>query len=131
MARCRNISPRRRKLCSGDMTFAITIQTRTLKGSSFGVGGHTIDFTDDTPVRAAIQTLKPGTTIFDGSNDRPASHDFFINHIDFPGITAENWVLYDGRRFDILNVEPIDERKRFIRLRCNERGTDANAVNSQ
>jgi len=132
MGRCVNISPKRRKLCSGDMTFVISIQDRELKGAGFGTTTHTIDFTTVETIRAAIGTLKPGTEIFDGSNvAQTVTHDFFINHIDFPAITAENWILYDGRRFDIVNVERLDERKRYIRLRCNEKGTTANAVNSQ
>lgn len=131
MSRCVNITPKRRKICAGDMTQIAELQGRNLRGAKLGSNSHTINFTTVVTMRCAIATLKPGTIVFDGSNDRAASHDFFMNYVDFPSVTAENWILYDGREFDILNVENLEEQNRFFRLRCNERGTDSNVVNSQ
>ncbi len=132
MVRCKKIRIPRRVICYGDMRHRVTIQTRALSSVGFGTTTHSMDHTNvATDIRAAIKTLKAGTTFFDGTNDRTISHEFYINHIDYPTTTAENWVLFDSRRFDIVSVERLDEDQRFIRLVCNERGTTANAVNSE
>lgn len=35
-------------------------------------------------------------------------------------VTAENWLLWRGRRFRIRRVRDLDERRRFLILDCEE-----------
>lgn len=132
MGRCAKIRVPRRQLCFGDMRHRITLQSRALGGAKFGINTHTMSFVNvAADIKAAIKTLKAGTTFFDGTNDRALSHEIYIHYVDYPTTTAETWVLFDDRRFDIVVVERIDEDRRFIRLSCNERGTTDNDVNDQ
>lgn len=128
MARCETVKIRRRSVCIGDMVHRITLQGRALTATS---AGGVVEFDEGEVVWAAINTLPPGTVIFDGVNDRGASHDFYIRYM--PGVTAETWILYDEgdgvSRFDILYVENLDARAEFMRLRANKRGLASKEVN--
>ena len=70
-----------------------------------------------------------GETIFDGTNtERVVTHRIYIRYL--PGVTAEAWILFDGVRYNILDVEDLDARKEWLRLRCTIRGVDTNSVNA-
>ncbi len=104
------------------------IQTRSLKEPNIG----SVDFGETFVLKAeiigAVDTKNKGRTIFDGSSvERVVSHTIYFEFIE--GITAEDWVLYDNRRFDILDVEDIGELNGIIKLDCNERGTIDNEAN--
>ncbi len=121
MAVCEKIRIKKRQICVGDLRQKIILQTRSLTAPTDA------DFTEGfvtlgSPF-AAIKTLI-GTTIFDGvDTDVNATHDFFIRYRS--DVTAETWILWDNRRFDILRVENFEGRKTFLRLRCTESGDAA------
>ena len=71
-------------------------------------------------MRAILQT-KRGKVLFDGvSIDQNVTHRICLEFV--AGVTSETWVLYNGRRFDILDVENVGEQGQCLILLCNERG---------
>lgn len=99
---------------------SITLQDRDITPPDFGTPDFDLDFTNDQVVQAVI-TTKRGQTIFDGvATDQPITHRLAIEFIS--GITAETWVLFKGRRLDIVDVENIGELDECLILLCTERG---------
>jgi len=127
MPRCVRLKRKHRKICIGDLNNVIDLQERTLTAPSSGVDA-TETFIVDTPdVWAKIETVN-GETIFDGTNtDINVTHRITIRFL--PGITAETWVLFNGERLDILDVQNFEERDEWLLLKCTNRGTTANAAN--
>ena len=99
----------------------ITLQNRNISPPDFGTPDFGEVFTGDTIVKAIIIT-KRGTVLFDGvATDNPITHKMCIEWL--PGVTAETWVEFKGRRFDVLDPENSCEEDEVIILRCTERGT--------
>ena len=121
MTRCVKVGGRRRHLCPGDLDKRITLQNRDIVPPLFGVTDFTHAFTADSGRWANIQTIT-GKTMFDGVNQKDVAltHEMFVRY-DLR-ITAETWILYDGRRFDIVAVEDLEERHEWQRLLCIDKG---------
>jgi hypothetical protein len=99
----------------------ITLQNRDIMAPIFGTSDFDETFSGDQVVQAIVST-KRGTTLFDGvATDNPITHKITIVFI--AGVTAETWVLLNGRRLDILDVENCCEKDEVLILRCTERGT--------
>lgn len=126
MARKR-IKPRKSQVCIGSMRHRIVINVRTLTPPD----GTGVDFdetlTEKKEVEAGLET-KDGIEVFDGTNLKGvATHLFYIRAIE--GQTAEDWVLFKDRYYNILDIQNFEEMDRFMVLRCTLRGDDAKAVN--
>lgn len=99
----------------------ITIQNRDIVAPIFGSVDFDEDFSNVVDVKSIIDTTR-GVTLFDGvGTDRVITHIFKIAHIT--GVTAESWILFNGRRFDIIDVENCCEKDEILLLRSTERGT--------
>jgi len=99
----------------------VTLQNRAIVPPDFDAIDFDQSFSDDATVQAIINTQR-GTTLFDGvATDTPVTHKICIEYI--PGVTAETWILFGSRRFDILDVENCGEQDKCLVLRCTERGT--------
>lgn len=115
------------QVCTGDLNRKITINVRNITSPS-GVG---VDFNENFTVLktvwAMVKTLS-GQAVFDGTNTTKAvTHNFYIRYI--PGVTFENWVLYNNQYYDILDVQNLNEQNQYILLQANLRGTSALPVN--
>ena len=99
----------------------ISIRTRSIVPPSFGSVDSGLDFVEKHSVKAVIRTVR-GQTLFDGvSTDQVITHKFGIEFLS--GITAEDWIIFESRRFDIIDVENCSERGLDLILRCVDRGT--------
>ena len=127
MPRCVNVGRRKKQICTGDLDLLATVQGRALTPPTSGVDA-TETFTDlNADIWIMMETGK-GTVFFDDtSTEISVTHNIGLVYI--AGLTAENWILFEGRRFDILFVEDFDERHEYQWLRCNERGTTSNKAN--
>jgi len=98
----------------------ITLYNRAIVAPVAGSADFTESFSGAAPVLALIDTTR-GKTLFDGvATDRPITHKFCIAYL--AGVTAETWVEFGGRRFDILDVENCGEEDVVLRLSCTETG---------
>lgn len=99
----------------------ISIQSRAIKPLSVSNVDMNLDFTEKYAVDALISTPR-GSVLFDGvGTDQPITHIFTIRYQEC--ITAEDWIVYDYRKFDILDVENCGECNKIIVMRCRERGS--------
>lgn len=104
------------------------LQTRSAQAPRNGSTDLTLNFTKKFDFIGAIDTGNKGKTIFDGSStEQVVSQIIYLEYRD--DVTAEDWILYNNRRLDILDVENIGELNGILKLTCNERGTDANEAN--
>ena len=132
MATCGKIHRKKRRLCIGSMDEQITLEVRSIQSpwvSSVDADGVDLgeSFTNQRLVWAAVNTTR-GWQTFDGTNIANAvTHLFYIRYI--PNVTFEDWILYKGERYDIVDVENLDERNEFYVLRANKRGDDTIEVN--
>lgn len=99
----------------------LTLQNRNIASPAFGSVDFDETFSNDQEVLGIVKT-KRGKTFFDGVNtETPITHEICIQYL--PGVTAETWVLFKGRRIDILSVENCCEEDEVLILTCSERGT--------
>lgn len=99
----------------------VSIQSRAIKPLSISSVDMSLTFTEKYAVKALVRTPR-GSVLFDGAGtDQPITHIFTIKYQS--GITSEDWIIYDFRRFDILDVENCSECNKIIVMRCQEKGT--------
>lgn len=122
MTICIHVSGKRRVVCAGDLNKRITLQGRSITPPIFGSADFTETFAAGNERWAAINTIA-GKTIFDGMNQKDVAltHEIFIRYD--ATVTAETWILYNGRRFDIAAVEDMEERHEWMRLLCTDKMT--------
>ncbi len=131
MPKCVNIRRKHRKVCIGDLDTIIDIQSRDLRRTNVRSGPTQTRevFTTILPDAWALVETKRGSFVVDGvSGDIEFTHMIIIPVPDSPTLTAENWVLLEGNRLRILDIEDYDERGEFLALRCTNRGSDTKAA---
>lgn len=127
MAKCSKIKRPKRQVCVGDLDTMITLQDRDITPPPFGDPDFDENFTDTGDVWAMVKTVS-GKTWFDGvSTDINITHEIYIYYD--PTVGAETWVLLNGRRLDILDVDNLDERDEFLKLTCIDKGPATKEAN--
>lgn len=99
----------------------ITLQNRDIVAPLYGSVDFDEEFSNDIVVKAIIKT-QSGNTFFDGVNtESNITHLIRIKYIE--GVTSETWILFKGRRIDILSVENCCEDDEILILTCTDQGT--------
>lgn len=129
MAICKPMPANHRKLCAGDLIHEVQVLEKSLVPPVAGSVDYKIEFDQDkSPVVFASLSTPRGKVIFDNTGTgRDVTHVFglYFN----PDYTSENVVLFDGRFFDVLDVNDLDERHEWMVLSCAERGDIGNKAN--
>jgi SPP1 family predicted phage head-tail adaptor len=100
----------------------ITLQNRAITPPVFDGIDFSETFTDAAEVWALINTIS-GKTFFDGvGTEINITHEIYIRYDST--VTSETWIEFNGRRFDILQTEDLEERNEFMRLTCTDRGSN-------
>lgn len=110
--------------CVGDLRNRLTIHNRSIQPPVSGSVDATERFAPAVKRWAKVRTVA-GKTLFTGVNaDVALSHEITIRFDESVG--AQSWVeLESGTLLSIVNVEDLEERHKFMVLRCNERGDKA------
>jgi SPP1 family predicted phage head-tail adaptor len=109
------------------MNQQITLQNRSIQAPTGSGVDYDEDFDGDNIVWALVETVE-GETIFDSTNiEQVVTHHFYIRFVQ--GVTSETWVDYQSVKYDILDVENLDERDEWLLLRTNSRGDNTVSVN--
>lgn len=126
MARCKNISPAKRKLCAGSLRSQVGLYTRALTSPAFDSQDNQQKYALVATLPAAVQTTN-GIDIFDGVDKSGADGVpttatvlFFVRYR--ADVTAENFLQYDGVNYQILRVENIDLRREWLKIFAAPRG---------
>lgn len=104
----------------GDLKHLIQLQERKLKP------GQGVDFDEDyidVPDGEVWASVKIASSTFpfsETNTDESITHLFYIRYID--GITLDNWILHENKRYKVLAVNDIDFEEKFLELRCNFKG---------
>lgn len=80
---------------------SIDIQTRVSQGAKFGNANAEQIFTTKHTIKAIVETPKGKATFDDVGLDETVTHKFCIEWL--AGISQEDWILFKGKRYDILN----------------------------
>lgn len=123
---CKRIRRKHRKICIGDLNDLVCLQDRDLTAPKSGVDA-TEEFEDSGEEWALVETSH-GETVFDGTNTEvDVTHRIYISFVEC--FTAETWIQFNNDRYDILDVENLEERNEWLLLRCTNRGTKDNKAN--
>lgn len=127
MAKCKNITPTRKKVCIGALRNRIKIKDRNIRGPlTESDKSHREEFTDLKTVKASITTR--GVSVLqeeaDVSTD-PAltpTHFFIIRYMTSITLTTKQFVEFKGINYKILRVENIDAADLWYRLHSRKLG---------
>ena len=125
---CSKIRKKKRQVCIGDLRDRVIVEDRDLTAPFVGVDASEV-FSNSNTISAMIETVS-GVEFFNSVNQAIDVTHFVYIRFDST-ITVEKWIrLQNGQRLDILQVENLDERSSFLKLRCTNRGSDAKAAAS-
>tara|TARA_R110000803_G_scaffold59603_2_gene118392 strand:- start:354 stop:755 length:402 start_codon:yes stop_codon:yes gene_type:complete len=120
MSICNKIKFNNDRVCVGDLRFKISLYTRSIVAPNM-LANQSTEFTEDFTLLgnfwSAIKIVD-GIKLFDNislDKDSP-THLFYIRYKQ--GITQENWLNYNNYRYNILKVENMNERNKFLKLYC-------------
>lgn len=127
MAKCKTISNIKRGVCIGGLDRRIEIDSRNITPPSLGGVDYGELFTPIHTVWANI-TTEPRVTEFDNSNvERVVTHIFIIRYKS--DVTAESWIRFDNKFFDIIRTENLEHRNEYLKMLCAQRGLDTQPSN--
>jgi len=113
--------------CLGDMIHRIDIYDRTIKAPTDDTGNYSLSFKKKITVWGSIESVG-GIVVFDSVNiERVVSHRLMIRYLPF--LTQEHWIWYDSKYYDIVQIENLNEEKRYQILYCSVRGADSKVAN--
>lgn len=114
------IARKTRVSCIGDMRERVKLHIRAIQPPVFGSTDFTEKFSGVKIVWANVITVS-GKTFFAETNvDVGLTHEIIIRFDE--DVNAETWIEFNDRNLKILNIEDLDERHEFLKLRCTDRG---------
>lgn len=130
MSQCKDITPKKRRLCTGDLRDRIEIQSRALKPTTFSSSDYQEEFITISTVWASIQTTRGFQSFNDvGTVENNVTHKIYIRFSTELTITTENWLIFKNERYDIIDIENLEERNEFLLLYCEKKGSDSVPAN--
>lgn len=127
MSKCNKLQFNFDKICINDLRHRITIYERSIIAPNFlseQSTKFTEQFTSIGNFWSAIE-VRDGSNLFnDISLDKEdLTHIFYIRYNS--SITQENWIVYDGYRYNILKVENMNERNTFNKIYASISGLES------
>ncbi len=124
---CRAVKLKSRRVCIGNLNKRIKIQTRALTSNNTGSIETIETFTDVVEVWAAIETTR-GSQLWDGVEvSNPFTHKIYIRYRD--DIDYEKWVEYEDEKYDIVDVENLEQKNEWLLLMCTRKGDNTKEAN--
>lgn len=129
MTQCKNVSPKKRKVCIGDLRKQVTLQVRVIQPASITSANYVEEFTNVITVWAAIKTTRGYQTFSEVGVSNNVTHEVYIRYDSSFTVTSEDWVEIDSLKYDIVDTENLDERNEFYVLRCIRKGVNTVRAN--
>ena len=127
MSICVKIKGKKSALCIGDLDRKVTIRSRNIQAPQSGSVDFSEQFANTHIVWALIQTTR-GSEIFNGVElQNPVTHLIYIRFIT--GLTQESWVEFNSNKYDVVDLQDIDERNEWMLLRCIKKGDESLKAN--
>lgn len=119
---CKTIRPNISKVCIADLRNKIKVQFSSSKANNSPNSNAGTSFKNILEVWALIKT-NPASEFINGINVvNGVNTDFYIRYTSSIDFSKQIWVEFENSRFKIAEVENIDRRNEFVRLRAIERG---------
>lgn len=107
-----------KKICIGDLRYLIKLQERALRPPT------DVDFrevyTDIADIWASVEIASPKFPFDQINTDEGITHLFFIRYRN--DVDLNNWILYDNKRYKILQIRNVNFENKYLELRCNFKG---------
>ena len=129
MAICKKLQRTKTQVCTGNLNKLIEIFQRDIIApiNSFSSDpDYTESFTLLWTVWAMLQTPK-GKVIFDEVGTEQRITDVFYTRF-LPNITAQNWIEFEGQRYDIERVTNLEENALYLKIETIIRGDTTKAA---
>ncbi|MCK5602298.1 phage head closure protein [Candidatus Pacearchaeota archaeon] len=124
---CTPVKIKSRRVCVGDLKHRITIQIRALTPNNTGSIEAIETFTDVIDVWAAIETTR-GSQMWDGVEiSNPFTHKIYIRFRD--DMDFNKWIEFEGEKYDIVDVQDLDQRNEWLLLLCTLKGETSKEAN--
>lgn len=120
--KCQSIKPQNNRVCVAGLKHRIKIQYSYSSASNEPNINATVGFKDLLKVWARAETRTINQWINGVNVSIGSTVDFYIrwtNAIDFE---RELWVEFQNEKFKVSNFEEIGFEKRFMIIRCQEKG---------
>jgi len=126
MAICTKIRKKNRQVCAGDLVDYGTINTRDIAAPISGGVDFEEVFTLKVNSFMLVETVR-GESLFDQVGvEQDVTHHVYIPYIS--GLTFQDWIDIEGQRFNVIDVEDLDNRHDFQLCRCTNRGLATKAA---
>jgi hypothetical protein len=126
MPTCQKIKKKHRQICVGDLEDFGTINSRDIEAPKSGGVDFSEKFTKKIDSFMLIETVR-GESLFDEvGTEQDVTHKIYVPFVS--GLTFEDWLDVETQRFDIIDVEDLDNRHEFQLCRCTNRGLAAKAA---
>lgn len=126
---CEAIKPNINKVCTGDLNKRIAIQYRSIATVNSPDSNLTVGFSTAISCWAMIKTGSSNNWVDGVDTSQTINTDFFIRWTSSIDFTREIWVLYDGIRFKVANIDIIDKKEKIVKLRSVEKGVSTISAN--
>jgi SPP1 family predicted phage head-tail adaptor len=110
------------KICSKDLRHRILIQYREIAATNNLDTDPEPTFTEVGNYWAGIKT-SPSRNAFNDVNQGAAiTTDFYIRYTTSIDFLKNIWIEFNGRRFEVINADNINEYEEYILLRAVDKG---------
>ena len=128
MTQCKKIGGRHRQVCIGSLDKLITLKIRAITEPAEDSVDYAETFTTLDNVWSQIKTDSRGEVIFDRTNTvRQVSHHIWMRYRD--DVTTEVWLEWEGKKYDILSVEDLEEKHEWLFFKAVKRGDKTLPIN--
>lgn len=103
-------------VCVGEMKHRITIETPTR--STDGIGGFTSTWATFASAWASITPVAAREDFHASRLEHRVTHKIMIRYV--ASVTSNMRVVFGSRTFQIKGIKNLEERNRFLELKCEE-----------
>lgn len=100
----------------GKMRYPLQLQTASYTADSGG--GSATTWTTTATIYGDINPVRAEEKYRQGQVQESVTHEVYVRYR--AGLTTANRLVYDNRTFNVKGVINVDERKRFMKLNCQE-----------
>ena len=101
---------------AGQLRRAVTVQERSLQVDD--AGGQSPIWRDVVTLRAFV--VPTGGSEVMASGETRSKTVYQVTTRWFPDLTPKHRLIYEGKVFDILNINDVEERRRELQFTCTE-----------
>lgn len=115
-----NVEFKERRICIGDFNTKITIQIKCQESTNKLNQALEITRIDSVTVWSAVKTVAGVETLEDINSEEIITHQFYIRYRK--DIDKSSVVILKEIAFNIISIENLEEKNKYLLLRCAQGG---------